>query len=485
MRVAIASTAAFDCTAISMTHAEAIAADICQCGFCLCPVAHVTTIVIEIETIKNTTENHQPTVPHLPFLQHAISTPMTSTIEVSAHWDLDALDPTLNFTFDDRRFRFLDFPPEIRNKVYEFCLYGSDRDDQVDHHSMSGKRWFRPPIVREMKLQGKWMPYVWWFHPEDGAVHSPPRPGHAKSATWFPKDDKVLLLNSQIRREALSLYLRNHLSLDIRGPGLEVNSKFHGLRKWMRELSREQIESIRVLETRETVMILHPKIIDRVLEHSVQYGLANFRNFREAMTRQFGSDDWRWVVEIAAIESRILDDGHVLEVWSRLEIFPQQIQALEGYVKDLAEAKTQMGALFDGKDLLDIPRWVKAHPRISLASMAIVYGCDTERVSWWMKGTNEEVEFRGGRVTSTEEWKPELRIQPGYRHLVANGIIHRLKKEYRSRPGSVGAKAGSGDDDNDDSGDPTPGGDDVRDLMTRFNHVTVSGDLIMRRPGSG
>ena len=316
----------------------------------------------------------------------------------------------------DQPFRFLDLPPEIRNMIYVGLL--DEGDDQVEHPGNTSRHFWLPKSVK-IQLQGLYNPYTWWIE-HCGQIPAPADKRLA-SGVLLHCDTPMTMTCRQIRHEARSLYLRDHLSLEMRGrhedePYWDSKERLRGLRLWMSTLSSLELDSIRHLEIRQYVQVVHP---------SVWAFEKGQRVHPEDRTRgELG--DWaqiqlEWFVgHMAALQLHIYGGGKVLEVPSRLQLIARHADEVKAKVDELARAKARAGAVFTGRDLLELMQWLETFRHVPYFGLAVCSGKDLNHVRWRMLGALDEVEY----VKATEEYGPRLLVKRGFRHMVARASIN-------------------------------------------------------------
>lgn len=135
------------------------------------------------------------------------------------------------------RVAFLSLPAEIRNQIYTCCL---SLDSQTIPAELIDAR--RSTSHSKHLLKGVYSPYVSFFKLKDECwekycnvvLRSDPYEDIFEHGAIYFKDPNVWQLSRQIRHEPMSVYLRDSLSLDMRGHdgthvrvGMDVGFRAH------------------------------------------------------------------------------------------------------------------------------------------------------------------------------------------------------------------------------------------------------------------
>lgn len=292
--------------------------------------------------------------------------------------------------------------------IYPLLL---DGEDQKEYYS-NGYMRLEPPHRFEFKVQGLFLPFSYWRFPYLGNTDDPYKQAMKRTnpLTLMHASPPILCVNKQIREEAKSLFLSQYLVLELHGVGCEPQDKLKSFRYWLMMLKTSEIATIQRIELRENVHVVRPDDVPmvRLWDEKQVKSSVTARGFREYWMNK------AWRGEMSAFDISI-EEGRVVEVWSRVEIAQCQRQLVQSYMKKVAESKTTDRA-FTGQDLVELVCWMKTTALITCGVHWISCGVEKYRPRWKMYGTEEEIDCYG---MDKFGWGTPRKIKVGFRHLLA------------------------------------------------------------------
>ena len=302
---------------------------------------------------------------------------------------------------------FLDLPAEIRDQIYHYLVLLEAAP--VDDDAYKAIRSDRSPEL----VDGVYNPYFVSIKPQQSPDE---RKKWYSRETWtytsgvlHARDPTIWLLDRQVRREAMDVYLRDHISVEVHGH-LEHKyvrcPKEIGLRhfkNWWRSLDEDTTRRVRTLEMRDYVDIVYP--------------LANGTIPNDRGPVDGETEGGSWPYPMCAFRFEIRDHGHTLTIYTPLKLVEMQRDRTQSYLDEMASSRTAAGSLFDGQNLYELIDFLRTcddgHFDISSAEL------DDEDVSvrFRMWGTFEEVKFL--------DQPPWFEMKKGWRHVAATARLPR------------------------------------------------------------
>jgi hypothetical protein len=242
------------------------------------------------------------------------------------------------------RIGFEDLPPEIRSLIY---VEASRLDLDAPEHEKS-----EPPLPlrKEKLLQNVYNPYLTWTKPTADTDQSQRwRFKWAYDAgAVLVKEPTIWQLNRHIRAEAMPFWLRDHLSIELRGHDgtyskSPVNLGLKYFKRWWGTLDDHVARGVRMVEVRDFVDIIYPEA----------------KHEADPITGE--GPGLSWPCEIAALSIQITAQGHTLSVKTPLLLVQAQSSYIQGYLDGVAERKRTEATdtIFDGNDIYELVCWLR------------------------------------------------------------------------------------------------------------------------------
>ena len=293
-----------------------------------------------------------------------------------------------------KRPAFLDLPIEIRLEIYSHLV-------QLEKADIEDGRW--RDIVGDRDLSffdGAYNPYLVSIKPQQ--PQNDRNEWTYDAGVLYTRDPVVWQLNRQIRREAMPTYLRDHLSVEVRGHlehryvSCPKQIGFRHFQHWWHGLEERTARDVRTVVVRDFVDVVYPSMT------------ASQPCLADPFT---GEDEGgSWPCELAAFQIKIGDRGRTMTISTPLRLVQMQVKAIERYLDGVSLEKSRCNEVFDGQDLYNLICWLRTceGDEWEISSMHL----DNEDVSVRFRiwGTHEEADF-----LDREPW---FNVKKGWRHIV-------------------------------------------------------------------